>query len=659
MATQLRIIGWKAQGLRCPDHEMTLIQSPSEDTVYPISLIQMPNGTGKTTALELLRAALSGAAAEGSWDAKKVRAFRKLHGGPNEGTFQVAVLNNDRRVTFTVNLDFEEGTVSCTTTLPSGMKHGFHPPRELERFLRPDFVNLFVFDGELASHLLNATHTDAEAAVEDLFQLKIFSQIAARVQDNWDRAVNDKGASEERGHTRRRNKVDLLKKRIAELTSERDRIAKEHENTKRAWLKKKNTFQAEIDREKAHSEELQTAQHALTDAEHRVELATNTVLTQMRNPHALSAMFGEKMITLKSSLDRAKLPERAAREFFEELADEEECVCGRALDDKTRQAIRDRAAHYLGSDDVSLLNAMKSDITDQLGPDPVPHEEALNKAITDLCAVIHDTEERRTERDAVEARAVRGHPELEKVREEIRRLDQLLPNLVMMLNAYEDPNDSGKDAEIIGIRVLRRRLKEAEHHLAEITETLELKAKSDVLGKILRTAQSVARQGLSAQICREANERIERLLPDNDLRIEKVEKCLKLQGREGGSVGETLSVAYAFLATLFDRTEHQLPFIVDSPAGALDLAVRPEVARLVPSLANQFIAFTISAERPGFILPLEEAADGAIQFLTLFRKGPAQFEKDARKCSRYKETTDGICVEDREFFCQFHLDSEE
>ena len=659
MTTKLRIIGWKAQGLRCPDHEITLTENTDGDTVYPISLIQMPNGTGKTTTLELLRAALSGTAVDGNWNARRVRAFRKRPNGPSKGIFQVAVLGNDRRITFAINLDFEEGTVSCTTTLPSGMKHGFHPPRELKRFLRPDFVNLFVFDGELASQLLNATHTDAETAVEDLFQLKILTTIAARVQEHWDRTANNKGATAGRGYARRRNRVDLLEKKIAELSVERDRIAKKQEDTKRILLKKKNTFQAEIEKREAHREELQAAEHSLKDAEHRVELTTKTVLTQMRNPHSLSAVFGEKVMTLKSSLDRAKLPERAAREFFEELADEDECVCGRPFDDETRQAVRDRATHYLGSDDVSLLNAMKSDITDQVGSDPVPHEEDLNKAIAHLLTLIRDAEEKRTERDAVEARAVSGHPELEKAQEEIKQLEQSLPGLEMLLQAYDDPNDSGKDSEIMGIRVLKRRLKEAEHDLADITETLELKAKSDVLSKILSTAQSIARQGLSAQICREANERIKQLLPDNNLRIEKVEKCLKLEGKEGGSVGETLSIAYAFLATLFHRTDHQLPFIVDSPAGALDLAVRPEVAQLVPSLANQFIAFTISAERPGFIPPLEQAANGSIQFLTLFRKGPEQLERDARKCSQHKETADGICVEDREFFCDFHIESEE
>jgi hypothetical protein len=133
---------------------------------------------------------------------------------------------------------------------------------------------------------------------------------------------------------------------------------------------------------------------------------------------------------------------------------------------------------------------------------------------------------------------------------------------------------------------------------------------------------------------------------------------LVLTGQEGGSVGETLSVGYAFLATLFNRTEHQLPFIVDSPANPIDLRVRAKVAELIPRLANQFIAFTISSERQGFVGPLEQAAGAPLQYLTLFRKGAAALEAAAAEERGLKTSADGVCVSGREFFMRFHLDSE-
>ena len=52
--TTIRLLGWSAQGFRCPDHKVSLQRS--ERTPYTVSLLQMPNGTGKTTTLELYMA---------------------------------------------------------------------------------------------------------------------------------------------------------------------------------------------------------------------------------------------------------------------------------------------------------------------------------------------------------------------------------------------------------------------------------------------------------------------------------------------------------------------------------------------------------------------------------------------------------------------------
>jgi DNA sulfur modification protein DndD len=125
------------------------------------------------------------------------------------------------------------------------------------------------------------------------------------------------------------------------------------------------------------------------------------------------------------------------------------------------------------------------------------------------------------------------------------------------------------------------------------------------------------------------------------------------------SVGQTLSVNYAFLATLFNHSEHQLPFIVDSPAGSLDLKVRPEVARLIPSLCYQFVAFTISSERQSFVNVLHQAANQQVQYLTIFRKTSrmnAMLQNVPR--DRIKETVDGVIVNGNDFFEWFDLDEE-
>jgi DNA sulfur modification protein DndD len=656
MPTSLRIAGWKSEGLRCPDHEVSFLKSPGN--VYPVSLIQMPNGTGKTTTLQLLRAALSGMHPSGEWTPDEVRKLRKHANGNDSGKFQVTLLDGSRRVTITLFLDFEEGAVRYATTLTSGQKDGFHPPRDLERFLRPDFVNLFIFDGELAEHLLDHDRTDAQSALEDLFQLRVFLRITDRVQEYWTVQTRTTSASEERGLARRRNRVTKLRERIKNLEVEQSRLFPEYERTLEQLDAKKKRFNAALSQHDELSERLRRAEQRLTETRSGVQQMAREVFAKMRDPHALSAKFAEEMLELKQSLDRVKLPESTAREFFEELAGEDVCVCGRPLDDVTRDAIRDRAKLYLGSDNVALLNAIKGDVSLMVQPNTAEHEQELQTLMKRLGQNIRAETEARTEKDLIEAEA-QNDPRLEEIKSEIDMEEDRLEKLKMELDKFVDPTETAGDEEVFGIEVLKQRLRNAERKLAEITETLDLKSKRDILVAILQSAHTRARNAISDELCNEANERINRIMPFNAIRIEKLERCLRLTGQEGGSVGETLSIAYGFLATLFNRTDYELPFIVDSPANPIDLRIRPRIAELIPSLTKQFVAFIISSERQSFVEPLEKKTSGGVQFITLFRRGPKDLEVAALKENAFQKSADGISVAGRAFFSAFHLDEED
>lgn len=71
---------------------------------------------------------------------------------------------------------------------------------------------------------------------------------------------------------------------------------------------------------------------------------------------------------------------------------------------------------------------------------------------------------------------------------------------------------------------------------------------------------------------------------------------MKLKGRDGASEGQTLSIAYCFLGTLFEDSELEFPFIIDSPTGKMDFEKRQAIADIIPLVFNQMIAFVQSAE---------------------------------------------------------------
>lgn len=656
MPTDVRILGWKAEGLRCPDHELEFFPSGQSET-WPVSLIQMPNGTGKTTTLTLLRAALSGSAADGDVSPEAVRAFRKRNGGEDTGQFVVHLKIADRKVSFILDFDFDQGSLNYHTTLPSGMKRGFHPLPEFAPFARKDFVQFFVFDGELAQQLISREHADAAKAIDDLFQLEIFVAVANRVEEYWEAEVEDRTATAKKGLTRRRNRVKKLRERIDRLVKKRDELQNEQEEVIAELKRKEERFSEELEEQQEQQRKLLKAQRELHEAENQVTRVTEQILDSVKNPCSFRDIVVERLYSFKQSLDRVQLPESAAREFFVELAGQDECVCGRPLDDSTRANIEERAEQYLGSENVAFLNALKSQIYDQHDPDPGRHASRLADRTQALNDAVKQVAQLRTRRDAVEAEAAIGDPQLEEAREELKRLRERKEELKHRLAEFEDTTSTGPDENVQGIAVLRKRLTEARNKLAEITDTLTLKRKRDTLDSILQRAHELSREQLGVEIRSETNERIRDLMPDNPIRVEEIDRCLVLEDQASGSTGENLTVAYAFLSTLFNRAEHRLPFVVDSPANPIDLEIRRQVGELIPRLADQFIAFTISSERAGFLEPLEEAASD-IQYITLFGSDNPKVDLGGIGGQDVRESKDGLIVHGRDFFCTFQVDEE-
>ena len=657
MPAVMRILGWKAQGLRCPDHEISCVDSSGNP--YPVSLIQMPNGTGKTTTLDLLRAALSGSAIDQGWDRHTISEFRKRSGDQPDGVFEVRLLLNDRRATIVMVFDFENGRMAYKTTHGPGRREGFHPPSDFRRFMNKNFVNFYVFDGELAQHLLDREYTDAQVVVENLFQMNAFHAMARKVGEYWERKTQNATATEERGLSRRRNRLTSLRKWLTKLKRDQKELQEKRADLDEQLRRKDDAYHQKIKKEDARFQALNNAETKVERLKAKIREEALDVLERMRDPHALSLSFAKWMLALKDGLDKVKLPESAAREFFEDLAGEAECVCGRPIDREIAETIRARAVQYLGTEDVSLLNSMKTAIKDVVGETPDEGEKDLNTRMASLSTAVEEERNARNDLDALTLEAEQSDPSIKSARDDIENLRKQIEDVDEELEKFESKDQTQYDERTYGIEILEKRVKDADRKLAEITNTLTEKAKRDILTEIINSAHQKARHGITTELCDQANGRISELMPYNSISIDRIERNLILKGQEGGSAGETLSIAYAFLATLFHRSDHQLPFVVDSPAGPIDLAVRPKIGELIPNLSGQFIAFTISSERARFIEPLKGASNTEIQFITLFRKGSEELKRAAYQNGTVLETSDGLNVEGEDFFNEFQLEEEE
>lgn len=159
---------------------------------------------------------------------------------------------------------------------------------------------------------------------------------------------------------------------------------------------------------------------------------------------------------------------------------------------------------------------------------------------------------------------------------------------------------------------------------------------------------------IAGKLVSATNKRLEGILTRSPLRVSDVRDSVVLDGQSKGSPGQTLALGYAFLLGLFDAGQVSLPFIVDSPTGALDKNVRREIAGLLPEISKQLIAFTTSSEYEDFVPVLDQAAKGDVQYLTMFRLNESTRDLLNRVSeSEVTETSNGALVRSKEFFAEF------
>lgn len=655
---KIELAGWKSEGLRCPDIDISLIK---DGKVAPVSLIQMPNGTGKTTTLTMIRAAMNGEARD--WSPEKIKSLRRPGESHSEGTFVLHLRVNEQPLTFELRLDFDAGKAAYMTTSigSGGIRPSWDPPLDVKRFLDGRFVQLFVFDGEFADKLLDSNESEASKAIDALFQLYLLKEIQQIAEADWERATKNKTATAERGLSRRRNKVSNLKSRIAEVEKAREKACQELETLEPEIEALENKINEQIGSDENLREELSEKKQAEISARNQVELSALEVMARVRQPHLLHEAFARSLSELKLQLDRLRLPASTSSQFFNELLEEEECICGRELDSHSREVIARRSQLYLAEDTSGILNALKQDIDIQVRQNGNETSADLTQKLEQLEQAVITNKSAETAVRALEQELIdKGDDELKIWTEERDQKFERKQQLESLLKEIERSPNYDDDDKTSCLAALKRNLKEAEKDLADITGTLELREKTSILQAIAERTLKKAQANLRIAIAEECNQRLEKVLSRDPIRIEKIDRSLKLKNQGGASVGQTLSVGYTFLTTLLSRGQHQFPLIVDSPANPLSMEARREIAKLIPNLCKQFVGFTISSERAGFTDVIHRSSGHSTKFITLFRQtAGTKGLVETLPSKGVTKTSNAVLVEGKDYFDQFDLDEME
>jgi len=654
---KLTLLGWESTGLRCPD---LVIDLTKEGAAPRVSLVQMPNGTGKTTTLDLIKASLTGRALD--WSSDDVRRLRRPGSVNDSGKFVLKLLADNDPLAFELSFDFLEEKITYRTSCRArgGIKEGWEPPIEVKRFLNDRFVPLFIFNGELAQDLLDGRQAKASEAIDALCQLEHLDAIVAATLEDWQHATRNQGAKTASGLAGWKSREERLATRFKKVQDARQRCASELSSKEARITELNSELNDRLKYDHTTQKRKDEVETRIRSHENALVEKTRSILQLIRQPQFLSPHFAGGLAMLKDQFDRVRLPERTSRQFFVELADEPRCVCGRSIGEQERQAILGQANNYLANELYSFINNLKGDIRQSVLDEPVAVSSRIESAVAEQKVIRRELSQFRTELEQIRAESITDAGDAaEKLALELKACESERDELIEMLAKIDEHPDANVSDDSWSIRGLQRELARVREEIAQITGTVELKAKLDAIEVIAKRTKEIARERLREAIRDDCNKTLEKVLSGDPIRIDKIGNSLSLRDQDGASVGQTLAVGYTFLTTLLNRGAHKFPLVVDSPAGSLDDGVRNRVGRMIPTLCEQFVAFTISTERGYFLPALEEVAGNSIVYLTAFRttKG-MQGIVDSLPANAIR-SLDGAVVSDREYFLKFEMPQEQ
>lgn len=576
------------------------------------NFIMMANGTGKTTTMELIKGLLDGSAAK--WNADTVKKYAPKNFEADMGSFSITVKFDDRQYKYFLNMNYKNGTASIktTTTKLGGMEDGRHLPDALKGIFTAEFVRRFIFDGEQAEKTMDSSSNEAEETIRYLYRLDELDEIIAanqRILSEIQDAEGNKGSKSSLSNLRtRQESVKTTISRLEERAKHLREDIKNFEDERKEKVAQRDTLDQNYETLNQEKQEIIKEQQHNRDT---VDAQISEILSLSKSPYLVSQEFCDRMYGLGSSMTKLKLPKTISKDFFVELAHAEDCICGRCIGEKERETILENAEKYLGSDQQSVLNAIKSSLM------ACSYDSSLNDAFAELSALREEANRLQTRFNTNAEKLLKaGGAEAAKLKLRIDELGNSIAVSNNQLEIIESKDES--DEELTGDNNLykaRLLYKEYEQKIAAATRTNAALHRKEVVETLVTEIKEQATSALKKEIIRKANEKIQKVITDDFIEIENIDRYIKLKGRDGASEGQTLGIAYSFLGTLFEDSELEFPFVIDSPTGKMDFAKRQAVADIIPKVFNQMIAFVQSAEVERFADRFYDNPD--TQYLTI------------------------------------------
>lgn len=642
------------KNLRVPDFKLSFKKG--------MNFLQIPNGTGKTTLLSLIRLTLSN-----DWDSvseKEIRAFKRKGGDANDGHFEIGYQFNRENYAFLVNFDFDNGKVSIDTDTPQGRnRDSFSPPRELRPFLTKNHVNIFNFSAQIA----NTHFSDDSAAVRNAV-----GTFSGRLNlEKLEAELLKKFKAKHRGSTHAsateslEGRLNALDNKIQSIKDLIKTIEKGKEKVKDKWDIYDQRVNAQSDQVTIFQTNRRKTEASIEELKPIIADYENEIEKLAASPINMSERFKGMVEDVFSNLEQAKLP-GIANLFFDEIAEQKNCICGTKMTPELKKTILDRKANYLDTDDVGFINEMKSHIKEAIPNVQKEHLEDIVKKAESKKLELQDFIDELADIDREMAQNILSPKEMkdyDELGDQIKEFDSKLAELKK--SDYEgEKNHIEKERGLLKltesqINNLIKNLPDAQWLHLKLTDKhaaasgyQQANKNMEMVQKLINEAIENAENNIKEQLVISMNEMIANIHADQEFKVSSIDKAIHLDGQQRGSGAQEVITVSTFALSLLNRSSVDFPMIIDHPVKDIQNEDRASLSKFLNESTHQCICLVINSEKDGFIRDDESRELHSYlersNFITAVRSRNApDFPEDKI------ETEDGLISHDYKFFNGF------
>jgi energy-coupling factor transporter ATP-binding protein EcfA2 len=653
---KINLIHVKSKNLSCPDVEINFQKNNKTN------FIQMPNGTGKTTLINLIKNTLSN-----SWG--NINEFKNKKTNAAEGLFVLKLeVDDDTRddITFRIKFDFISGKEHIfTTTNQTSEKTGFHPPKNIRSFLTQDHIKTFLFSGDALDDYFMDSEQTAKKTIDTFSGITKLYQLTKELEIQFRAMMRGKIQG---GTESLRKREDLLERREVQIKDGLDSCQGKLDSIMPEWSRLKNIIDSRDDVTEDMNLKIDNKLEEIDDINKKI-YSNEAVLAEMsKNLYSISTAWSSQSKSFLDNLAAAKLP-GTSRSFFNDIAKQEKCICGDEMTKEKSSIIIDNAKDYLGDDDAGIVNTIKT--TNEEALSSSSHDEYLNEIenlktikkvkdtlVQDYNDLIFDRDQNSSIQQEIEKFRNLNikKAELEKAIKDLRKNDD--ETLAIIKN--KDPINISSDFGIKNALTLVRDKIAAKEGYEEYLKKL------NKFKEILEVSSVNARNQIFKEITNSVNEKISSSHQDKSFRIESINDSLKIENQGGGSGGQEVTAVTCFALSVLERSGIAFPMVIDHPVTPLQNAARPAISEMLKDLCEQSICFIIDSEKPGFVTKISEPnnfhdyLNDNVGIYTIYRTDDdvqQPLNTPSEENISYKGSN-GIVTEDKEFFTNFSLSQE-